>query len=432
MNIAIIGTGYVGLVVGACFADFGNNVLCTDKDYKKINDLTNGIVPIYEPKLEDIIKRNLQAGRLNFTQDTTEAVKFADICIIAVNTPQKDDGSADIQAVYDVSEQIGKSLNGYKVIVNKSTCPVGTAENISRIIKSNTDKDFDVVSNPEFLKQGDAVNDFLNPERIIIGSESQKAVEVMKNLYSSISLPLDKFILMDNKSAEMTKYAANSFLATKISFINEITNLCEKTGANPLLVKKGISSDSRIGDKFLNAGLGYGGSCFPKDVNALIRTGEKCGYKMNILEAVDKVNINQRQIFLNKILNRFGKDLKGKKFGVWGLAFKPETNDMRQAPSVTIIDELLKCGAGIVVFDPKALENCKNIYGDKITYAKNLSDVLENADALLILTEWKDFLHPDFTKIKSLMNTPVIFDGRNIYDPEELKSLGFEYFSLGR
>lgn len=432
MNIAVIGTGYVGLVVGACLADKGNTIICTDNNTEKINLLKNGVFTVYEPNLENIVKRNLEQNRLSFSNDIDKAIKFCDICIIAVNTPQNEDGSANTEYVYDTARQIGKSINGYKVIIIKSTCPVGTAQNLEQIIRTNTSQPFDIVSNPEFLKQGNAVEDFSEPDRIIIGSNSSKAIDIMKKLYYPLSENNHKFIVMDSKSAEMTKYAANSFLATKISFINEITNLCEKIGANPDKVKQGLASDSRIGDKFLNAGLGFGGSCFPKDIKALIKTGKDNGYEMDILEAAEKVNIRQSKIFLNKIYNRFGSDLKNITFGIWGLSFKPETNDIRQAPSITIIDELLKAGAKINAYDPKATENCKKIFKDNIVYTQKPYDVFENAAALLVLTEWSEFLKPDFSKIKSLMKNPIIFDGRNIYNPDELKSNEFEYYGIGK
>ena len=359
MKIAVIGTGYVGLVAGACLADMGNDVICVDNNVEKLKLLEKGIIPIYEPGLDELVKVNCRENRLSFSSDIDNAVKVSKVCFIAVGTPQGEDGSADLKYVFEVAKQIAKSMNDYKVIVDKSTVPVGTAEKVSEIIKENTDKPFDVVSNPEFLKQGNAVEDFLYPDRVIIGSNSDKATRIMQDIYAPFFRTGNRVIIMDTKSAEMTKYAANSFLATKISFMNEIANLCEKVGADAEMVRIGISSDSRIGNKFLFPGLGYGGSCFPKDVKALIKTASENDCEMKIIKAADDINKKQRQLFINKIIKKFGKDLKSKIFGVWGLAFKPKTNDMREAPSITIINSLLEMGAKVKAYDPKAIDTAK-------------------------------------------------------------------------
>ncbi len=431
MKITVIGTGYVGLVAGACLADMGNDVICIDNNPNKIELLKKGIIQIYEPGLEELVKTNLAENRLVLSDDLEMAVKKSDVCFITVGTPQEEDGSADLKYVYEVSESIAKSMNRYKVIVNKSTVPVGTAKKVEEIIKQNTAYPFDVVSNPEFLKQGNAVDDFLHPDRIIIGSNSDKATKIMLDIYSSFCRTGNRVIVMDVKSAEMTKYAANSFLATKISFMNEIANLCEKVGANAEMVRVGISMDSRIGNKFLFPGLGYGGSCFPKDVKALIKTGTENGCDMSIIRAVDKVNKDQRDIFVEKIARRFNGNLTGKTIGVWGLSFKPKTNDMREAPSITIINKLLDMGASIKAFDPKAMDCAKYHFADRIIYSKTAYKALENADCMLLLTEWNEFRHPDFDKIKSVMNSAIIFDGRNLYCSDKLKDIGFEYYNIG-
>lgn len=431
MKICVIGTGYVGLVAGACLADMGNYVICVDNNKDKIEKLQNSIVPIYEPGLEELIKVNKSENRLHFTTDITSAVQKSEVCFIAVGTPQGEDGSADLQYVFQVAESIAKSMNGYKVIVDKSTVPVGTAEKVSKIIKDNTDYDFDVVSNPEFLKQGSAVDDFLSPDRVVIGSNSNKASAIMQEIYSPFFRTGNRVIVMDVKSAEMTKYASNSFLAVKISFMNEIANLCEKVGADAEMVRVGMSTDSRIGNKFLFPGLGYGGSCFPKDVKALVKTGSENDCEMSIIKSADNVNKKQRQYFIDKITKKFGEDLSGKIFAVWGLAFKPKTNDMREAPAITVINALLEKGAKVQAYDPKAMESAEFIFGDKISYAKNSYDALKNSDALLLLTEWNEFRHPDFDIIKNLMKTPIIFDGRNQYNRSRITSRGFEYICMG-
>ena len=432
MKICVIGTGYVGLVAGTCLADMGNDVICVDNDLEKLKKLENGIVPIYEPGLEELIKSNTLDGRLKFSSDLKDAVEKSLVCFIAVGTPQSEDGSADMQYVMAVAESIGKAMNGYKVIVDKSTVPVGTAEKVAQTISKYYNGEFDVVSNPEFLKQGAAVDDFLKPDRVVIGSNSPKATAIMQEVYAPFFRTASRFVIMDVKSAEMTKYAANSFLAVKISYANEIANICEAVGADAEMVRIGMSSDKRIGSQFLFPGLGYGGSCFPKDVKALLKTAKDNGCGYSLIEAADEVNKKQRQIFINKILKRFGNDLTGKTFGVWGLTFKPKTNDMRMSPAITIINALLERGAKVRAFDPKGFEQAQSIWGDKIVYAKNSYDALENSDSLLLLTEWNEFRRPDFDKMKELLKTPVIFDGRNQYDGERLKQRGFEYFCVGK
>lgn len=427
MHIAVIGTGYVGLVAGACLADMGNEVICVDNDEAKLAKLKNGIIPIYEPGLEEIVKANVAENRLTFSSDLKSAVENSLVCFIAVGTPQGEDGSADLRYVFEVAKSIAQAMNGYKVIVDKSTVPVGTAQKVSQIIAQYTKHDFDVVSNPEFLKQGDAVNDFLSPDRVIIGSDSPKATQIMQEIYSPFFRTGNRIIVMNVKSAEMSKYAANSFLAVKISYANEIANLCEKVGADAEMVRIGMTTDSRIGNKFLFAGLGYGGSCFPKDVKALIKTGKDNACAMSIIAAADETNKQQRFNFISKITQRFGENLTGKTFAVWGLAFKPKTDDMREAPSVTIINALLDKGATIKAYDPKAMDNAKFYFGDKIILAKSAYDALENADALLLLTEWNEFRRPDFGKIKSKLKNAIIFDGRNQYDLAKLQNQGFEY-----
>ena len=432
MKLTVIGTGYVGLVAGACFADMGNEVICVDNNEEKIKQLENGIIPIYEPGLEELVKTNVFEKRLFFSTDINDAVKKSQVCFIAVGTPQGEDGSADLQYVYTVAKSIAEAMNGYKVIVNKSTVPVGTAEHLTEYIRKNTPFDFDVVSNPEFLKQGNAVEDFLSPDRVIIGSNSDKATLLMQEIYSPFFRTGNRIIVMDVKSAEMTKYASNTFLATKISFMNEIACLCEKVGANAEMVRVGMSTDTRIGNKFLFPGLGYGGSCFPKDVSALINIGHENGCEMDIIKAVNKRNRGQRLFFVEKVLKRFNNDIQGKTIAVWGLSFKPKTNDMREAPSITIINSLLEHGAKIQAYDPKAFDSAKVHFGEKITYSKSAYEALENADALVLLTEWNEFRRPDFEKMKLLMSSPLIFDGRNQYDEKRLKEKGFEYYCIGR
>lgn len=432
MRICVIGTGYVGLVAGTCLADMGNDVICVDNDLEKLIKLNDGIVPIYEPGLEELIKANVTEGRLKFSSDLDNAVKQSLVCFIAVGTPQGQDGAANMQYVMDVAESIGKSIDGYKVIVDKSTVPVGTADKVTEVIKKYYDGEFDVVSNPEFLKQGAAVDDFLKPDRVVIGSNSPKATAIMQEVYAPFFRTASRFVIMDVKSAEMTKYAANSFLAIKISYANEIANICEAVGADAEMVRIGMCSDKRIGSQFLFPGLGYGGSCFPKDVMALMKTAKDNNCTCRLIEAADEINKEQRVIFITKILQRFGMNLAGMTFGVWGLTFKPKTNDMRMAPSITIINALLGFGARIKVYDPKGFEQAKNVFGDRVIYANNSYDALKDADCMLLLTEWNEFRRPDFDRIKGLMKSPVIFDGRNQYDAERLKQRGFEYHCIGK
>lgn len=432
MRICVIGTGYVGLVAGTCLADMGNDVICVDNDLEKLIKLNDGIVPIYEPGLEELIKANVTEGRLKFSSDLDNAVKQSLVCFIAVGTPQGQDGAANMQYVMDVAEGIGKSIDGYKVIVDKSTVPVGTADKVTEVIKKYYDGEFDVVSNPEFLKQGAAVDDFLKPDRVVIGSNSSKATAIMQEVYAPFFRTASRFVIMDVKSAEMTKYAANSFLAIKISYANEIANICEAVGADAEMVRIGMCSDKRIGSQFLFPGLGYGGSCFPKDVMALMKTAKDNNCTCRLIEAADEINKEQRVIFITKILQRFGMNLAGMTFGVWGLTFKPKTNDMRMAPSITIINALLGFGARIKVYDPKGFEQAKNVFGDRVIYANNSYDALKDANCMLLLTEWNEFRRPDFDRIKGLMKSPVIFDGRNQYDAERLKQRGFEYHCIGK
>ncbi len=432
MKVCIIGTGYVGLVTGSGLAEMGNDVICVDKDEAKIAKLQAGEVPIYEPGLEELLQSNVREGRLRFTTDLSTAVKSCAICMIAVGTPQDDDGAADLSFVFEVAKEIAQAMNDYKVIATKSTVPVGTADNIKEIIASITEYPFAVVSNPEFLKQGGAVEDFLKPDRVILGSDDNRAGDMMRELYAPFLRTGNPVIYMDIRSAEMTKYVANAFLATKISFINEMANLCEKVGADIGEVRIGISSDRRIGPQFLFPGVGYGGSCFPKDVKALIKTAESYGYSTGLLKQVDSINQQQRDIFLSKILAHFEGNITGKTFGVWGLSFKPRTDDMREAPAKTIIEALLSKGAKIRAFDPKAMATAKRIFGDRIYYASGAYDALEGSDAMLLLTEWNEFRRPDFDRLKTLLKTPIIFDGRNQYDSDRMAARGFDYISIGK
>ena len=434
MQLCIIGTGYVGLITGACLSEMGNYVICVDNDEEKLKKLKNGITPLYEPGLEELILANVSEGRLEFTNDLNYAVKKSIACFIAVGTPSGDDGSCDLSFVLSVANDIGKAMsecNEYKIIVDKSTVPVGTHKLVEEEIKKNYKGEFDVVSNPEFLKQGAAVDDFLKPDRVVIGSESEKAIDIMREIYNPFTRTGNPIIIMDIKSAEMTKYAANAFLATKISFANEMANISEKVGANADLVRIGMSSDKRIGNQFLFHGLGYGGSCFPKDVQALIKTASDFGIDSDLLKATHKVNVNQRKNFVNKILKHYNNDIKNKIFAVWGLAFKPRTNDMRESPAITIINMLLDKGAKIKAYDPKAIETAKVIFGDKIVYSSNSYEALENADALILITEWNEFKRPSFDKIKSKLKEPIIFDGRNQYDKKRMTDRGIKYISLG-
>lgn len=432
MKVCVIGTGYVGLVTGTCLAEMGNDVICVDNNVEKIKQLERCESPIYEPGLEELLQSNTREGRLRFTTDLDQAVKTSLICFIAVGTPQSDDGAADLRYVLEVAKGIAKAMDGYRVIVTKSTVPVGTADKIRAAVAEITPHDFAIVSNPEFLKQGAAVDDFLKPDRVVIGTDNHRATEIMRELYSPFLRTGNPIITMDIPSAEMTKYVANAFLATKISFINEMSNLCERVGADIAQVRTGISTDSRIGSQFLFPGLGYGGSCFPKDVKALIKTARDNGYSSRILESVDEINQSQRRFFLDKIHDFFKGDFKGKTFALWGLAFKPRTDDIREAPSVTIIEALLARGAKIKAFDPKAAANTRTVFGDAVTYCETSYAALEGADALLLITEWNEFRRPDFDRIKDLMKNPVIFDGRNQYDADRMIRRGFHYFCMGR
>ncbi len=436
MRLAVIGTGYVGLVSGTCFAEMGNKVICVDNDQKKLEKLRRKEITIYEPGLEVLFRRNIEQSRLNFTDDLKAAVLDSEIIFLCLPTPQDEDGSADLKHVFkvanDIGEILGESEHEMKIIVNKSTVPVGTAAKVRNILKEHKVKNFEVVSNPEFLREGFAVDDFMKPDRIIIGVENPEAMKKMKKLYEPFVRQGNPILEMDPPSAEVTKYAANSYLAMRITFMNELANFCEAAGANVDLVRKGMGTDSRIGKRFLFPGIGYGGSCFPKDVKALVNTSSQVGSKISLLELVDQLNEKQKHVLVKKIENYFGKNLRGKKFAVWGLAFKPNTDDMREAPSVVIINDLLEDGAEIEAYDPEATENAKYYLGDRIAYGSNMYDVLKGKDALLIFTEWNEFRNPSFKIIEENLNDKVIFDGRNIYDPAQMKNLGFTYFSIGR
>ena len=437
MNIAIVGTGYVGLVSGTCFAEMGVNVTCVDVNEQKIQALLNGQIPIYEPGLDEMVLRNHKEGRLNFTTDLSTCLDKVDIVFSAVGTPPDEDGSADLKYVLEVAHTVGKNMNKYLILVTKSTVPVGTAQKVKQAIQEELDRrrveiPFDVASNPEFLKEGAAIKDFMSPDRVVIGVESQKAKDLMTQLYRPLMLNNFRVIFTDIPSAEMIKYAANSMLATRISFMNDIANLCELVGADVNMVRKGIGADTRIGNKFLYPGCGYGGSCFPKDVKALIKTAEKNGYEMKVLKAEEEVNENQKSILFTKLSNYYNDNLKGKTISIWGLAFKPETDDMREATSLVMIKNLIEVGCKIKVYDPVAMNECKRRIGDSIIYASDMYDATLNADALLLLTEWKQFRLPSWEVIKKTMHHPLILDGRNIYDKEEMESLGFDYMCIGK
>ena len=435
MNIAIVGTGYVGLVSGTCFAEMGAHVTCVDVDAQKIEKLQNGIMPIYEPGLEELVKRNVEFERLKFTTDLTEVLDDVEVVFSAVGTPPDEDGSADLKYVLAVARQFGQHINKYTILVTKSTVPVGTAKKVKAAIQEELDKrgvevPFDVASNPEFLKEGAAIKDFMSPDRVVVGTESEKAKEVMTRLYRPLMLQNFRVIFMDIPSAEMTKYAANAMLATRISFMNDIANLCERVGANVDSVRKGIGTDTRIGNKFLYAGCGYGGSCFPKDVKALVHTGMDNDYHMEVIEAVERVNEKQKSIVYDKIIKAIG-DVKGKTIAIIGLAFKPETDDMREAPALVVIDKLLKDGATVRVFDPIAMDECKRRIGDVVTYCKNMYDAADSADVFALMTEWRQFRMPSWNVIKKVMTGNVIVDGRNIYDRQEIEEQGFMYTRIG-
>lgn len=437
MRIAVVGTGYVGLVSGTCLAETGITVTCVDVDATKIQKLNQGGIPIYEPGLAELVARNRANERLFFTTSLQEALVDADVVFIAVGTPPDEDGSADLRYVLGVAREIGELINDYIVVVTKSTVPVGTNAKVKQVIQAELDRrgvavEFDVASNPEFLKEGDAVNDFMKPDRVVVGVASERAGKVMERLYHAFILNNIPIYFMDIPSAEMTKYAANSMLATRISFMNDIANLCELVGANVDAVKQGIGSDSRIGKKFLNAGCGYGGSCFPKDVKALIRTGNDYGYSMGVLKSVEEVNERQKSVLFRKICKHYNGELKGKHFGLWGLSFKPATDDMREAPSLVLISQLLDAGATVTAFDPVAMDECRRKIGDSISYAPQMYDALKDADAMIVVTEWQEFKVPKFTYIERALKEKVIFDGRNIYSPAQMKEFGYTYYGIGR
>ena len=432
MKIAVVGTGYVGLVTGTCLAETGNHVICVDINAEKVKKMQSGIVPIYEPHLDVLFERNIKQGRLTFTTNLADAIKEAKIIFLALPTPPGEDGSADLSYILGVANDLGKIITDYKVIVDKSTVPVGTADKVREAVAKNAKVEFDIVSNPEFLREGFAVDDFLKPDRVVIGTSSDKARKTMEELYKPYVRQGNPIVFMDEKSAELTKYAANAFLATKITFMNEIANLCEKVGADVDAVRIGIGSDDRIGKRFLFPGIGYGGSCFPKDVQALAKSAAEVNYDFKILESVMEINEKQKTIIVPKIKDYFKGDLKGKKIALWGLAFKPDTDDIREAPALYIIDELIKEGAIISAYDPEAMHNVQNLIGDKITYALDEYEALKDADALLIATEWSLFRTPDFERVSSLLKNKVIFDGRNLYSLTQMKELSYYYSSIGR
>ena len=437
MKIIIVGTGYVGLVTGACFSEIGVDVTCVDVDTRKIENIKKGIIPIYEPGLEEMVARNYKAGRLSFTTDLKSCLNNANIVFSAVGTPPDEDGGADLSYVLDVARTIGAHMNKYILMVTKSTVPVGTAVKVKDVIRREQEKrgvniDFDVASNPEFLKEGNAINDFMRPDRVVVGVDSPRAEKLMTRLYKPFMINKYRLIITDIPSAEMIKYAANSMLATRISFMNDIANLCELVGADVNMVRKGIGSDERIGSRFLYAGCGYGGSCFPKDVKALIKTAEEHGYDMQILKAVESVNHRQKEVLFQKLMKAFNGQIEGKTIAMWGLAFKPETDDMREAPALILIDKILRAGGKIKVYDPIAMDECRRRVGDKVEYARSIYEAAIDADALLIVTEWKEFRVPDWIQIKKTMSNPLILDGRNIYDIDELQENGFEYHCIGR
>jgi UDPglucose 6-dehydrogenase len=427
----MVGTGYVGLVTGACFAENGNEVICVDNDREKITQIQKGKMPIYEPGLDEMVRRNRREGRLKFTTTLKDAIKESLFIFIAVGTPAQEDGSADLTHVLNVAREIGQTMKGYKVVVTKSTVPVGTTEKMKEIIRQETNEPFDVASNPEFLKEGAAIDDFMRPDRVVVGVDNPAVGELMKELYAPFVRTGKPILIMDIRSSELTKYAANAMLATRISFMNEMANLCERLGVDINMLRKAIGSDPRIGPSFLFPGVGYGGSCFPKDVQAIIQTAGEVGYELKILKEVERVNQRQKEILADKVIACFGKSLKGKTFAVWGLSFKPNTDDMREAPSIATINRLMKLGAKIRAYDPAAIHEARKILGEKVVYGKRDYEILKGADALIIITEWNEFREPDFERIKRLLKTPVIFDGRNIYNPSKLREMGFEYYGIG-
>jgi UDPglucose 6-dehydrogenase len=432
MNIAVIGTGYVGLVSGTCYAESGNEVICVDIDTSRIAALNEGKVPIYEPGLEELVRRNRDESRLRFTTDTAEAVGQSMISFIAVGTPMSKDGAADLSGVMKAAESVAKAVTGYHIICVKSTVPVGTNDKVREIVARSTKHKVDVCSVPEFLKEGSAIEDFMRPDRVVIGSLSDQATTILRELHSPFTRTDNPILVMDPKSAEMTKYACNAMLALRISFINDIANLCEAVGAEINHVRRGLGTDRRIGSSFLFPGVGYGGSCFPKDVQALIHTGAEFGLKFDLLQAAEDVNTNQKRHLVDRVKEHFGADLTGRTFAIWGLAFKPRTDDMREAPSLVVVEELLKAGATVRAHDPEALENARRIFGNRISYHKTNYEALGGADALIILTEWNEFRHPNFQRIRTMLKEPVIFDGRNLYEPDLIKALEFKYYSIGR
>lgn len=432
MKIAVIGTGYVGLVSGTCFAETGNHVTCVDIDERKVNSLRNGKITIYEPGLEKLFERNLKEGRLHFTTKIEDVIDDVSIIFLALPTPPGEDGSADLSYVLGVADHLGKIMKDYKVLVDKSTVPVGTADKVHAAVAANYKGDFDVVSNPEFLREGVAVDDFMKPDRVVVGCSSERAEKLMTELYAPFVRQGNPVIFMDEKSAELTKYAANSFLATKITFMNEIARVCELVGADVDKVRKGIGTDTRIGNRFLFPGIGYGGSCFPKDVKALVKSSSEVNYDFQILNAVEKVNEEQKTYLIPKIKTHFNGDLSGKHFAIWGLSFKPNTDDIREAPALYLIDELVSAGATVTTFDPEAMENVKGVIGNKVAYAETMYDALDGADALIIATEWAEFRNPNFDRIGDALKSKIIFDGRNVFGSEKMKELGYIYFSIGR
>lgn len=437
MNIAIVGTGYVGLVSGTCFAEVGFDVTCVDIDEKKIDDLRHGIIPIYEPRLDEMVKKNVEAGRLHFSTSLADVIDDVEVVFSAVGTPPDEDGSADLKYVLSVAKTFGQNIRKYTILVTKSTVPVGTAAKVKEAVQTALDRrgeniPFDVASNPEFLKEGAAIKDFMSPDRVVIGTESERARTVISRLYKPFMLKDERMIYTDIPSAEMIKYAANSMLATRISFMNDIANLCELVGANVNMVRKGIGTDTRIGKKFLYPGCGYGGSCFPKDVKALIKTAEQNGYRMEVLQAVENVNERQKSILFDKLMRHFNGDLKGRTIALWGLAFKPETDDMREAPSLILIDQISDAGGSVKVYDPVAMNECRRRLGDKVTYCKDMYEAAIDADAIMLVTEWNEFRVPSYAALERIMAEKVILDGRNIYDPDEAAEHGFTYMCIGR
>lgn len=437
MNIAIVGTGYVGLVSGTCFAEVGFDVTCVDIDEKKIDDLRHGIIPIYEPRLDEMVKKNVEAGRLHFSTSLADVIDDVEVVFSAVGTPPDEDGSADLKYVLSVAKTFGENIRKYTILVTKSTVPVGTAAKVKEAVQTALDRrgeniPFDVASNPEFLKEGAAIKDFMSPDRVVIGTESERARTVISRLYKPFMLKDERMIYTDIPSAEMIKYAANSMLATRISFMNDIANLCELVGANVNMVRKGIGTDTRIGKKFLYPGCGYGGSCFPKDVKALIKTAEQNGYRMEVLQAVENVNERQKSILFDKLMRHFNGDLKGRTITLWGLAFKPETDDMREAPSLILIDQISDAGGSVKVYDPVAMNECRRRLGDKVTYCKDMYEAAIDADAIMLVTEWNEFRVPSYAALERIMAEKVILDGRNIYDPDEAAEHGFTYMCIGR